>query len=99
MAFYTGAHFPEEWRGGAFVAEHGSWNRARRTGYKVVFVPVKDGTPTGEYVDFMTGFVIDEREVWGRPSSVAVARDGSLLVSDDGGNCIWRVGVTSSPSR
>lgn len=91
MAFYAAAQFPPDYRGGAFAAEHGSWNRARRTGYKVVFVPAKNGAPTGEYVDFMTGFVVNEREVWGRPTSVAVAKDGALLVSDDGANCVWRV--------
>jgi glucose/arabinose dehydrogenase len=97
MAFYPAAasQFPVEWRAGAFAAEHGSWNRARRTGYKVIFVPAKDGTPTGEYVDFVTGFVANEREVWGRPTSVAVAKDGALLVSDDGGNCVWRVSYAS----
>jgi glucose/arabinose dehydrogenase len=91
MTFHSGTKLPVEWRGGAFAAEHGSWNRARRTGYKVIYVPAKDGVPTGEYVDFMTGFVANEREVWGRPTSVAVAKDGALLVSDDGGNCVWRV--------
>lgn len=95
MAFYTGKQFPAEYAKGAFAAEHGSWNRIRRTGYKVIFVPVKDGVPSGEYVDFMTGFVASDREVWGRPSSVAVAKDGALLVSDDGGDCVWR--VTYSP--
>lgn len=97
MTFYAGTQFPEAWRGGAFAAEHGSWNRARRTGYKVVFVPAKDGVPTGEYVDFMTGFVVNEREVWGRPASVTVAKDGALLVVDDEGNCVWRVSY-SPPS-
>jgi glucose/arabinose dehydrogenase len=97
MTFYSATQFPAEWRAGAFAAEHGSWNRARRTGYKIVFVPTKDGVPTGEYVDFMTGFVVNEREVWGRPTSVAVAKDGALLVSDDGGNCVWRV-TSASPS-
>lgn len=91
MTFYTGASFPEEWRSGAFVAFHGSWNRARRTGYKVVFVPVRNGVPLGEYVDFMTGFVLPDATVFGRPVAVAVAKDGALLVSDDGGNCLWRV--------
>jgi glucose/arabinose dehydrogenase len=95
MTLDPATQFPVEWRGGAFAAEHGSWNRARRTGYKVIFVPVKDGAATGEYVDFMTGFVANEREVWGRPTSVAVAKDGALLVSDDGGNCVWRVSYAS----
>jgi len=96
MMFYTGTQLPAEWRGGAFAAQHGSWNRARRTGYKVIFVPVKDGVPTGEYVDFMTGFVASEREVWGRPTSVAMAKDGSLLVTDDDGGCIWRVSYSAA---
>lgn len=99
MAFYTGTAFPAEYQTGAFAAEHGSWNRARRTGYKVVYVPMKDGVAVGEYVDFMTGFVVDSATVWGRPSSVAVARDGALLVSDDGGNCVWRVSSDGSRSR
>jgi glucose/arabinose dehydrogenase len=70
---------------------HGSWNRARRTGYKVIRIPTRQGKATGEYIDFMTGFVTPEGQVWGRPVGVAVGNDGALLVSDDGGNCIWRV--------
>jgi glucose/arabinose dehydrogenase len=85
------AAFPKEYLGDAFVALHGSWNRSRRTGYKVVRVPLKKGVPTGEYQDFLTGFVVDDEGVWGRPVGVAVARDGALLVSDDGSNTIWRV--------
>jgi glucose/arabinose dehydrogenase len=77
--------------GGIFAAEHGSWNRAVRTGYEVIRVPLKDGRATGEYQDFLTGFVTAEGDVWGRPVGVAVAPDGSLLLSDDVGNCIWRV--------
>jgi hypothetical protein len=95
LTFYTAAQgvsaFPAEFRGDAFAAEHGSWNRSSRTGYKVIRVRVKDGVPTGEYDDFMTGFVIDNRRVWGRPVGVAVAHDGALLVSDDGGDVVWRV--------
>lgn len=91
IAFYEGSMFPAEYRGGAFVTMHGSWNRALRTGYKVVFLPFRDGKPTGEYVDFMTGFVTGKGEVWGRPVGVAVAKDGSLFVSDDAGRTIWRV--------
>ncbi|MGZ3418065.1 MAG: PQQ-dependent sugar dehydrogenase [Polyangiales bacterium] len=91
MTFYTGTSFPAEYRGDAFAAEHGSWNRARRTGYKVIRIPMKDGHATGEYEDFLTGFVANENEVWGRPVGVAVAKDGALLVTDDGGNRIWRV--------
>ena len=91
ITFYQGAMFPVEYRGSAFVALHGSWNRGSRTGYKVVRLIMKDGAPTGEYEDFMTGFVIDEERVWGRPVGVTVDIDGSLLVSDDGNGTIWRV--------
>ncbi|MDQ3650851.1 MAG: sorbosone dehydrogenase family protein [Acidobacteriota bacterium] len=91
MTFYTGRQFPREYQMEAFAAEHGSWNRARRTGYKVVRVPLKNGRATGEYEDFMTGFVTAEGEVWGRPVAVTVARDGALLVTDDGSNTVWRI--------
>jgi glucose/arabinose dehydrogenase/cytochrome c2 len=95
MTFYEATSgvsaFPAEYRGDAFAAFHGSWNRSARTGYKVVRVRVKHGVPTGEYDDFMTGFVIDNRSVWGRPVGVAVAKDGALLVTDDGGGIVWRV--------
>ncbi len=91
ITFYEGAQFPAEYRGDAFVAMHGSWNRAKRTGYKVVRLIFKDGAPTGEYEDFLVGFVADDTSVWGRPVDVAVAHDGALLVTDDGGGAIWRV--------
>ncbi len=91
MMFYTGTQFPERYRGSAFVAEHGSWNRTRRTGYKIIQVPLTGGHATGEYVDFMTGFVTPEGKVWGRPVAVAQARDGALLVTDDASGSIWRV--------
>ncbi|MDU6378185.1 MAG: PQQ-dependent sugar dehydrogenase, partial [Bradyrhizobium sp.] len=91
LTFYDAALFPPEYRGDAFAAEHGSWNRSKRTGYKVIRVRLKDGVPTGEYEDFVTGFVVNDREVWGRPVGVAVARDGSLLISEDGNGTIWRV--------
>ncbi|OAF03653.1 sorbosone dehydrogenase [Bradyrhizobium centrolobii] len=91
MTFYQGTQFPAEYRGDAFAAQHGSWNRSKRTGYKVIRIRVKDGKPTGEYEDFVTGFVINDRDVWGRPVGVAVAKDGSLLVSEDGNGTIWRV--------
>jgi glucose/arabinose dehydrogenase len=83
--------FPKEYRGDAFVALHGSWNRGNRTGYKVVRLLFKDGKPTGEYEDFMTGFVVSSGEVWGRPVGVAVAHDGALIVTEDGNGTIWRV--------
>jgi glucose/arabinose dehydrogenase len=91
VVFYEGAQFPAEYKGEAFVALHGSWNRAKRTGYKVVRLPFKDGKPSGEYEDFLTGFVTSDATVWGRPVGVAVARDGALLVTDDGGGKVWRV--------
>ena len=91
MTFYTGKQFPQSYRGDAFAAEHGSWNRSRRTGYKVIRVPLKNGVPSGEYEDFLTGFVTPEGDVWGRPVGVTVAKDGALLVSDDASNTIWRV--------
>jgi glucose/arabinose dehydrogenase len=94
LTFYTGTSFPAEYRKSVFAAEHGSWNRARRTGYKVVYVPVVEGRATGEYVDFMTGFVTESGNVWGRPVAVATAKDGSLFVTDDGGNVVWRVRYT-----
>ena len=75
----------------AFAAEHGSWNRANRTGYQVIRVPLKNATPTGEYEDFVTGFVTPEGRVWGRPVGIAQAPDGSLLFSDDQSNSVWRV--------
>ncbi len=91
MTFYTGKKFPPEYRGQAFVALHGSWNRANRTGYKVVRVPLRDGRPMGEYIDFMVGLVTPGGEVWGRPVGVTTTHDGALLVTDDGGNRIWRI--------
>ena len=80
-----------EYRPRRFAAEHGSWNRARRTGYKVIRVPMKDGKATGEYEDFLVGFVTQDGNVWGRPVGVAVAKDGALLVTDDGSGTVWRV--------
>jgi hypothetical protein len=98
MTFYTAttgvAAFPAEYRGDAFVALHGSWNRATRTGYKVIRVRLDHGVATGEYDDFMTGFVVDDQSVWGRPVGVTVAHDGALLVTEDGHGTIWRVAYT-----
>jgi glucose/arabinose dehydrogenase len=91
LTFYTGHQFPAEYSGDGFAAEHGSWNRSKRTGYKVIRIRLKDGVPTGEYEDFITGFVVSDNDVWGRPVGVAVAHDGSLLVSEDGNGTIWRV--------
>jgi len=91
MTFYDGKQFPAEYRGDIFAAEHGSWNKAVRTGYEVIRVPMQDGHATGEYEDFLTGFVTADGDVWGRPVGVAVAEDGSLIVTDDGSNTLWRV--------
>ena len=91
MTFYTGRQFPAEYQGDAFAAEHGSWNRSKRTGYKIIRVPMKGGKATGEYEDFVTGFVAADGRVWGRPVGIAVAADGSLVFSDDAGGDIWRV--------
>jgi glucose/arabinose dehydrogenase len=94
MLFYAGTQFAPEHRSSIFAAEHGSWNKLQRTGYKVIRVPLRNGVPTGEYEDFVTGFVVDYGQVWGRPVGVTLAPDGSLLVSDDGSNAIWRVAYT-----
>ncbi len=91
MLFYQGSQFPAEYKGDGFAAEHGSWNRADRSGYEVIRLPMKDGHATGEYEDFLTGFTVGDDQVWGRPVGVTVGKDGSLFVSDDGSNSIWRV--------
>lgn len=93
LTFYTATAFPPRYRGGAFVAHHGSWNRKQRVGYKVVYLPFVNGRATGEYEDFLAGWseAPDTPQVWGRPVGVLVDRDGSLLVSDDGGDRVWRI--------
>jgi len=95
LCFYTGAQFPAPYQGDIFVAMHGSWNRKKRTGYKVIRVLFDHATgkPTGEYQDFVTGFVTPEGNVWGRPVGIAVAKDGSLLFSEDANGTIWRISV------
>ena len=95
MTFYDGKQFPAEYQGDIFACEHGSWNRSVRVGYELIRVPLhQTGHASGEYEDFMTGFVVDNGHVWGRPVGVTVAPDGSLLVTDDGSNTIWRVSYT-----
>ena len=93
FVFYTGKQFPEEYRGGAFLAFHGSWNRSLRVGQSVAFIPFRDGKPSGPMREFATGWMLapDRREVWGRPVGLLVLPDGSLLVSEDGNNRIWRI--------
>jgi glucose/arabinose dehydrogenase len=91
MVFYEGHQFPANYRGDIFAAEHGSWNRSIRSGCEVIVVPMRNAHAVGEYKDFLTGFITPEGKVWGRPVGVAVAKDGSLIVSDDGSNSLWRV--------
>lgn len=96
LVFYDGKAFPAEYRGDVFATLHGSWNRPQRTGYKVIRIRMRDGQPTGEYDDFMTGFVVNSSSVWGRPAGAVVTLDGALLVSDDANGTIFRVTHTSS---
>jgi glucose/arabinose dehydrogenase len=93
LAFYDKKVFPAKYQNGAFVGQHGSWNRAKISGYKVVFVPFANGKPSGKAEDFLTGFISNDEkaEVYGRPVAVTVMNDGSLLVNDDSGNTIWKV--------
>jgi glucose/arabinose dehydrogenase len=96
MMFYDGSQFPAEYKGDIFAAEHGSWNRSPRAGYELIRVPLhQTGHANGDYEDFMTGFVVDDETVWGRPVGVVTAADGSLLVSDDGSGSIWRITYSS----
>jgi glucose/arabinose dehydrogenase/mono/diheme cytochrome c family protein len=96
LTFYDGKQFPAEYQGDIFAAEHGSWNRSVRVGYELIRVPLhQTGHASGEYEDFMTGFVVDNGHVWGRPVGVTVAPDGSLLVTDDGSKSIWRISYTA----
>lgn len=92
--FYTGKQFPAEYRGGAFMAWHGSWNRSKRVGQEIAFLPFKNGKPAADQPrHFLTGWMLapDKREVWGRPVALLQMADGSVLVSDDGGNKLWRI--------
>ena len=98
MTFYEGSEFPQDYKGDIFAAEHGSWNKAKRAGYELIRVPVKNGKATGEYEDFMTGFVTDDGQVWGRPVGVTTASDGSLFVTDDGSGTIWHIRYTGKPT-
>jgi len=93
LAFYRGTAFPERYRGGAFIGQHGSWNRATFSGYKVVYVPFREGRPAGDAEDFITGFLSKDKPgvAYGRPVGVTVDKTGALLVADDAGNMVWRV--------
>src|SRR3954469_24749939 len=101
LCFYDGAQFPSEYKGDLFAAFHGSWNRDRRTGYKIVRVPFdkSTGKPRGDYEDFVTGCVTPEGSVWGRQVGITVAKDGSLLFSEDANNTIWRVSYVAAELR
>lgn len=91
MTFYEGSQFPAEYKGDAFAAEHGSWNKSKRAGYEIIRLKMHDGKAAGTYEDFVTGFVLPNGDVWGRPVGVTVAKDGSLFVTDDGSGSIWQV--------
>ena len=98
LTIYDGKQFPKDYEGDIFASEHGSWNKSVRVGYEVIRVPRhQTGKASGDYEDFLTGFVLDDGKVWGRPVGIAVAQDGSLLVSDDGSNSIWRVSYVGRP--
>ncbi len=100
LTFYDARQFPAEYRGDIFAAEHGSWNKSARAGYEVIRVPLhQSGRAGGEYEDFVTGFVLDNGDVWGRPVGVTVANDGSLLVTDDGSDSIWRVSYIGDKAK
>lgn len=94
LTFYSGTQFPKQYHGDIFAAEHGSWNKSARAGYEVIRVPLDNGKASGEYQDFLTGFVTADGQVWGRPVGVTTAPDGSLMVVDDGSKSIWRVSYT-----
>lgn len=94
LAFDEGNILPGKYSGGAFIGQHGSWNRSQLSGYKVVFVPFKGGKPAGEPEDFLTGFMAGkDKDVYGRPVGIAFTKTGTMLVADDAGNTIWRVTV------
>ncbi len=98
LAFSQGDLLPERFRSGAFIGEHGSWNRIPLSGYKVVFVPFAGGKPSGQPLDVLTGFLSERGEAQGRPAGVAIDRAGALLVADDVGNVVWRVTPAARPA-
>jgi glucose/arabinose dehydrogenase len=98
LAFYDGTLLPKRYFGGAFIGQHGSWNRTPRSGYKVIFVPFGGGRPSGQPEDILTGFLSDAGDAQGRPVGVAIDKSGALLVADDVGNTIWRVTPTAPQS-
>jgi len=99
MTFDEGKQFPASYNGWAFASEHGSWNKSKRAGYEVIAVPIENGKATGEYQDFLTGFVTPDGNVWGRPVGVTFANDGSLFVTDDGSSSVWHVTYTGAKQQ
>ena len=95
LAFATGTSFPQSFQGGAFVSEHGSWDRSPLSGYKVVYVPFADGKPSGKAQDFVTGFLSADYHARGRPVGIAVDKTGALLIADDLSDKVWRVSVAA----
>jgi glucose/arabinose dehydrogenase len=98
LAFYQGKLLPQRFANGAFIGQHGSWNRKPRSGYKVIFVPFANGMPSGEPEDILTGFVDEDGDALGRPVGVALDKAGALLVADDVGNTVWRV-TPAAPAK
>ena len=96
LAFYEKNSFPSKYKNGVFITQHGSWNRSVRGGYELLRVLLQDGKATGVYQDFMTGFINSDGTVWGRPVGVTMGTDGSLLVSDDASNSVWRITYSGS---
>jgi glucose/arabinose dehydrogenase len=96
LAFYDQEKFPKKYHNGAFIAQHGSWNRSEFSGYKVVFMPFQKGKPSGKPEDFLTGFIANDKDVYGRPVGITVLQDGSMLVADDASNTIWRVSARNN---
>jgi glucose/arabinose dehydrogenase len=98
LAFYTGSSFPAAYRGGAFIGEHGSWNRKSYNGYRVVFVRFEGGRPVGKPMTFVAGFIGPDLKDRGRPVGVAIDRTGALIIADDAGNTVWRVSYIGRPA-
>src|SRR5262249_31187243 len=99
LAFNTGSNLSDKYRGGAFVGEHGSWNRVQFNGYKIVYVPFMNGRPSGTAQDVVTGFLNADNKVRGRPVGLAIDKSGALLIADDVGNTVWRVTSSSQPGK
>ena len=99
IAFSFDSTLPEAWKNGLFIAQHGSWNRRPKSGYKVIYIPFADGKPAGAPVDVLTGFLNEDEKAQGRPVGVALDKSGALLVTDDVGNAVWRVTPAAGGAR